>query len=98
MSNYKKCDCCGQIKPEEELEDVVITIKKCKSCDISKAPVLENGGFTSKPLPNFPEEHFSKIPERPQLKSLGGRLNNNGTVKAKLPPILGGVDMDPPGE
>jgi hypothetical protein len=40
MSNYKRCDCCGQLKPEEELEEATITIKKCASCDISKAPIL----------------------------------------------------------
>lgn len=39
--NYKRCDCCGNLKPEEELEEVTITIKKCKECDLSKASVLE---------------------------------------------------------
>ena len=38
---YKKCDCCGQLKKEEELEEITITILKCPDCDLSKAPILE---------------------------------------------------------
>ena len=34
MSNYKKCDCCGKLKPEEDLEEATITIKKCKGCEV----------------------------------------------------------------
>ena len=32
---YKKCDVCGKLKPEGDLEDVIITIKKCKDCELS---------------------------------------------------------------
>jgi len=42
MGNYKKCDCCGNLKPEEDLEEVTIVITKCKDCDLSSAPILEN--------------------------------------------------------
>jgi hypothetical protein len=30
---YKKCDCCSRLFPEDELETVVIKIKKCKTCN-----------------------------------------------------------------
>ncbi len=42
MGNYKKCDCCGALKPEEDLEEITITMLKCNDCDLSKAPVLES--------------------------------------------------------
>jgi hypothetical protein len=64
MGNYKKCDCCGKLVNEEELEEVTITIKKCKDCDISDAPILNNGGFTEKPLE-----------ERPAIKSMNSYKN-----------------------
>ena len=55
MSNYKKCDVCGNLHPEEDLEEITITIKKCKECDVSSAPVLEQ---------------FKGQQSRPEMKTL----------------------------
>jgi hypothetical protein len=58
--NYRLCDCCKKFKPEDELEECVITIKKCSDCDISKfsqSEVMKTFSFPPKPqnpLGNIP--------------------------------------------
>jgi hypothetical protein len=49
MSNYKRCDCCGQLKSEDDLEEVTIVIKKCRDCDLSKSPIIQ-GDMNAKPV------------------------------------------------
>lgn len=39
MTTYHKCDCCGVAKPHTELEQAVIKIKKCKTCEFKIVPV-----------------------------------------------------------
>lgn len=48
--NYQKCDVCGKLKCEEDLEEITIVIKKCRGKDcIVSDEVIEEGFGKRKP-------------------------------------------------
>ena len=50
MSNYKLCDCCKKIKKDEDLEEVTITFRKCKDCDISSLSISDIASTGIRPV------------------------------------------------